>query len=90
MVGGGHGNQTGPKTGEGRVVVEVGIVLRVDVEEVEWPRIVGNGCFYVAEKSAQDGEFNGVKEEGEGGLGGKGMGGSVGMVEVKGREGVCL
>ena len=35
VVGGGHGDEAGPEAGEGGVVVEVGVVLGVDVEEVE-------------------------------------------------------
>ena len=90
VVGGGHGDQAGPEPGEGGVAVEVGVVFRVDVEEVEGPWIVRDGLFYVTEEAAQDGEFKGVEEEGEDGLGGQGMGGGVGVVEDKGGEGVGL
>ncbi len=81
MVGWGHGDEAGPESGEGGVAVEVGVVLGVDVEKVEGPWIVGDGAFYVAKEAAQDGEFEGVEEEGESGFVGEGMGGGVGMVE---------
>ncbi len=90
VVGGGHGDEAGPEAGEGGVVVEVGVVFGVDVEEVEGLWIVGDGLFYVAEEAAQDRKFEGVEEEGEGGLGGEGMGGGVGVMEDEGREGVGL
>jgi len=45
-------------------MVEVGVVLGVYVEEVEWFWIVGDRGFYVAEVAAQEGEFEGVEEEG--------------------------
>ncbi len=90
VVGGGHGDEAGPEAGEGGVVVEVGVVFGVDVEEIEGPWIVGDRLLYVAEEAAQDGEFEGMEEEGQGGLGGKGMGGRVGVMKAQGGEGVGL
>ena len=90
VVGGGHGDEAGPEAGEGGVVIEVGVVFGVDVEEVEWLWIVGDRLLYVTEESAQEGEFEGVEEEGEGGFGGEGVGGRVGVVEGEGGEGVGL
>ena len=49
-------------------MVEVGVVLGVDVEEVERLWVVRDGGLNVAEEAAQDGEFEGVKEEGVGGF----------------------
>jgi hypothetical protein len=50
------------------VVVEVGVVLGVDVEEVERLWVVRDGGLNVAEEAAQDGELEGMEEEGEGGF----------------------
>ena len=90
VVGGGHGDGAGPEAGEGGVVVEVGVVLGVDVEEVERPWNVGDGGLNVTQEATQDGEFEGVEEEGEGGFGGEGVGGGVGVMEGEGGEGVRL
>ena len=90
VVGGGHGDEAGPEAGEGGVAVEVGVVLGIDVEEVEGLWIVGDGGLHMAEEAAQDGEFEGVEEEGEGGFGGEGVGGGVGVVKDEGGEGVGL
>ena len=90
VVGGGHGDEAGPEAGEGRVAVEVGVVLGVNVEEVKRFWIVGDRGLNMAEEAAQDGEFEGVEEEGEGGFGGEGMGGGVGVMEDQGGEGVGL
>lgn len=90
VVGGGHGDGAHPEAGEGGVVVEVGVVLGVCVEEVERPWIVGDRALDVAEEAAQDGQFEGVEEEGEGGFGGEGVGGCVGVVEAEGGEGIGL
>ncbi len=68
-------------------MVEVGVVLGVGVEEVEGTWIVGDRAFDMAEKAAQDGEFEGVEEEGEGRFWGDGVGGCVGVVEGEGGEG---
>lgn len=88
MVGGGHGDGAHPEAGEGGVVVEERVVLGVCVEEVKGFGMSGLGGFDVADEAAEEGEFEGVEEEGEGGLGGERVGGGVGVVEVKGREGV--
>jgi hypothetical protein len=90
MVGGGHGDEAGPEAGEGGVVVEVRVVFGVDVEEVERPWIVGDRLLYMAEEAAQEGELEGVKEEGEGGFEGEGVGGRVGVMEEEGGECVGL
>ena len=68
MVGWGHGDEAGPESGEGGVAVEVGVVLGVDVEEVERLWVVRDGGLNVAEEAAQDGELEGMEEEGEGGF----------------------
>ena len=90
VVVGGHGDEAGPEAGEGGVVVEVGVVFGVDVEEVEGAWIVGDRVFDVAEEAAEEGELEGVEEEGEGGFEGEGVGGGVGVVEAEGGEGVGL
>jgi len=61
-------------------------MLRIDVYEVEGARVPGEGRFYVAEEAAEDGELEGVKEEGDGGFVGQGVGGGVGVVEEDGGE----
>jgi hypothetical protein len=88
MVFGGHGDAAHPEAGEGGVVVEEGVVFSVGVEEVERGGIVGSGLFDVAEEAAEEWELEGVEEEGEGGLGGEGVEGGVGVVEVDGGEGI--
>ncbi len=88
MIGGGHGDGAHPETGEAGVVVEEGAVFGIGVEEVERPWIQRDRAFDKVEKTAQDGEFEGVKEEGECGFRGEGICGGVGVVEVQGSEGV--
>jgi len=84
------GDGAHPEAGEGGVAVEEGAVLGVCVEEVKGFGMCGLGGLDVAEEAAEDGEFEGVEEEGEGGLGGEGMGGGVGVVECEGGEGFGL
>jgi len=93
VVGGGHGDAAHPETLEGRVVVEQGVVFGVGVDEVEGGGIVGaaifvwlTALFNVAEEAAEEWEFKGVEEEGEGGFGGEGVEGGVGVVEGDGGE----
>ena len=86
VVGGGHGDEAGPEAGEGGVVVEEGVVFSVGVEEVERCWVVGSGFFDVAEEAAEDGQLEGVEEEGQGGLGGDGVKRGVGVVQLDGRE----
>ena len=90
VVGGGHGDGTHPEAGEGGVVVEQGVVFGVRVEEIKGFIMCGLRGFNVTQEAAQEGEFEGVEEEGEGGLGGEGVGGGVGVVEVEGGEGFGL
>ena len=90
VVGGGHGDGAHPEAGEGGVAVEERAVFGVCVEEVKGFGMCGLGLLYVAEEAAEDGEFEGVEEEGEGGLGRKRVAGGVGVVESEGREGVGL
>jgi hypothetical protein len=70
MVGWGHGYGADPETGEGGMAVEEGAVFGVRVEEVKRFRMSSLGGFDVAEEAVEDGEFEGVEEEGEGGFGG--------------------
>ena len=90
VVDGGHGDGAHPETGEGGVAVEEGAVFGVRVEEVKRCRMCGLRGFYVAEEAAENGQFKGMEEEGEGGVGGEGMSGGVGVVEVEGRERIGL
>jgi len=64
VVGGGHGDGAGPEAGEGGVVVEEGVVFGVCVEEVKGFGMSYLGALDVAEEAAEDGEFEGVEEEG--------------------------
>jgi hypothetical protein len=88
VVGGSHGDGSHPEAGETGVVIEEGAVFGVGVEEVERPWIQRDRAFDEIEKTAQDGEFEGVKEEGEGGFFREGICCGVGVVEVQGSEGV--
>ncbi len=88
VVCGGHGDAAHPKAGEGGMVVEEGVVLGVGVDEIEGSGVVGAAGFDVAEEAAEEGEFEGVEEEGEGGLGRKRVAGGVGVVELDGSQGV--
>ena len=90
VVGGGHGDEAGPEAGEGGVVVEVGVVLGVDVEEVEGLWIVWRWRFL---RGGGSGAGWGVRRGGRGRPGwvrGEGVGGCVGVVEGEGGEGVGL
>lgn len=84
VVVGGHGDEAGPETAEGRVAIEVGVVLGVDVDEVKGIGMPGLRGLNVAEEAAQDGELEGMEEEGERGFGRERMGGGVGVVEGEG------
>ena len=90
VVGGGHGDGAHPETGEGGVAVEYRAVLGVCVEEVKRFRMCGLGGLDVTEEAAEEREFKGVEEEGEGGFEGEGVGGGVGVVEDEGGEGIGL
>ena len=90
VVVGGHGDEAGPETAEGWVVVEVGVVLGVDVDEIKRMGMRGLRGFNMAEEAAQDGELEGMEEEGERGFERERMGGGVGVVEDERREGVGL
>ena len=90
VVCGGHGDGAGPEAGEGGVVVEVGVVFCVGVEKVKGFRMCGLRGLDVAEEATEEGEFEGVEEEGEGGFEGEGVGGCVGVMEGEGGEGVGL
>ena len=71
-------------------MVEVGVVLGVDVDEIEGVGVRGLRGLDVAEEAAQDGELEGMEEEGERGFEGERVGGGVGVVESEGGEGVGL
>ena len=86
VVGGGHGDAAHPEAGEGGVVVEQGVVLGVGVDEVERRGMLRAGFFDVAEEAAEDGQLEGVEEEGQSGLGGDGVERGVGVVQLDGRE----
>ncbi len=88
MVGGGHGDGADPEAGEGGVAVEEGVVFGVCVEEVKRFGMCGLGLLDVVEEAAEEGEFEGVEEEGEGRFEGERVGGCVGVVEVDGGEGI--
>ena len=64
-------------------------MLGVGVEEVEGVGLAGLGVFDVLEEAAKDGQLEGVEEEGEGGFGGEGIAGGVGVVQGEGGEGVA-
>ncbi len=90
VVGGGHGYGADPEAGEGGVAVEEGTVLGVCVEEVKGFGMCGLRALDVAEEAAEEWEFKGVEEEGQGGFGGEGVGGCVGVVEGDGGQGLGL
>jgi hypothetical protein len=88
VVGGGHGDGAHPEASEGGMAVEQGVVLGIDIEEVEVPGgprvgILCEGPFDVAEEAAEDGQLEGVEEEGESGLGGNRVFGGVGVVQAE-------
>ena len=86
MVVGRHGYGAHPDAGEGGVMVEEGAVLGVGVEEVEGVGTGGKGGFDVAEVATEDGELEGMEEEGDGGCVRERVGGGVGVVEGEGSE----
>ncbi len=90
VIGGGHGYGADPEAGEGGVAVEEGAVFGVCVEEVKGFGMCSLRALDVAEEATENGEFEGVEEEGEGGFGGEWMGGCVGVAEGDGGEGVGL
>lgn len=87
VVVGGHRDVAMPEAGEGRVVIEERIMLRIDVYEIEGAGVPCEGVFDVAEEAAEDGKLEGVEEEGESRFGGEWVGGGVGMVKGEGGEG---
>src|SRR4030081_3620973 len=90
MVFGGHGYGAEEETGEGGVLVENFAALGVDVEEVEggWgsARLFCEAGFDAAEKQLENGSFEGVEEEGEGGGAGEVEGEDVLLVGAGGGE----
>jgi len=88
VVGRSHGNAAHPEAGEGGVVVEERVVLGVSVDEVEGRGVGGAGVLDVAEEAAEDGQLEGVEEEGKRRRGGDGVLRGVGVVELDGGEGV--
>ena len=64
-------------------------MLGVGVHEVEGSVAVESAVLDVADKPAQQRKFEGMKEEGECGLGGKRMERSVSVVKDDGCERVC-
>lgn len=86
VVFGGHGDGALPEIAEGGVAVEDGGVLGVDVEEVELAGTGGELGFDAAEELSEEGGFEGVEEEGEGGSVGEREGEGVTVEEVDGGE----
>jgi len=90
VVFGGHGYGAEEKAGKGRVAVEDGAALGVDVEEIEgWSGVAaarGELGFDAAEEKLEDGGFEGVKEEGEGGGSGEVEGEGILFEEADGSE----
>ena len=87
MVLGGHGYGAEEEAGEGRVAVEDGATLGVDVEDVEFAGAGGELRFDSAEEEFEDGGFEGVEEEGYAGGTGEVVGEGVLLEEVGGGEG---
>jgi hypothetical protein len=93
VVVGRHGDGAHPEALEGWMAVEQGAVLGVGVEEVEGMEVAGAGAgglggFHVAEVAAEDGQLEGMEEEGDDGSVGERMGGGVGVGEGERSEGV--
>jgi hypothetical protein len=83
VIGRCHGDRTYPQAGEGGMAIEQRTMLGVGVEQVEgsglWAR--GLGALDVSQETAEDGELEGMKEEGEGGLERQRMRGGVGVMQ---------
>ena len=90
VIGRSHRDRAHPEAGEGGVVVEKRAVLGVCVEEIKRFRMCGLRALDMAEETAEDGQFEGVEEEGQGGFGGEWVGGCVAVVEGEGSEGFGL
>lgn len=86
MVFGGHGDGSLPEFAEGRVTVEDGCVLRVDVEDVELSGAGGELRLNDAEELTKQRCFEWMEEEGDRGCSGEAQGEGILLEEADGGE----
>ncbi len=60
-----HSDSSMPEFAEGRLLIENGCVLRVDVEDVDLARSSGELCLYLAKELAQQRRLERMEQKGE-------------------------
>jgi hypothetical protein len=88
VIGRCHGDWAHPQASEGGMAIEQRTVLGVGVEQIEGSGVSARGLrgLDVAQEAAQDGEFEGMKEEGDGGFERQRVGGGVGVMQEQGSQ----